>query len=109
MSWLKDVLVDISTTILIVAAVFIHLPLLNGIIIGYTILMLIIKLVAYFGDPFTTLMSKSQTAAPEWFSHLLYAINTGALLFFEWWYTGAAWSLIWLLSYLTQRKLNDKT
>lgn len=107
MSWLKDVVVDIATTILIIIAVFVHLPILNGIIIGYSILMLIIKLVAYFGDSFTTLMGKSQTAAPEWFSHLLYAINTGTLLLFEWWYTGAAWAFIWLVSYLTQRKLNQ--
>ena len=108
MSWLKDVLVDIFTTILIIVAVLISLPLLNGIIIGYTILMLIIKLVAYFGDSLTGLMSKSQTKAPEWFSHLLYAINTGTLLFFGWWYTGASWTLIWLISYLTQQKLNNK-
>ena len=108
MSWLKDVLVDISTTILIVVAVYIHLPLLNGIIIGYTILMLIIKFVAYWGESFTSLMSKSQTAAPELFSHLLYAINTGTLLLFGWWYTGTAWALIWLVSYLTQQKLDSK-
>ncbi len=106
MTWLKEVVVDIATTILIIIAVFIHSPILNGIIMGYTLLMLIIKLIAYFGDSVTSLMGKTQTAAPEWFSHLLYAINTGTLLLFGWWYTGAAWGLIWIISYLTQRKLD---
>jgi len=107
MSWLKDVIVDIAATILIIVAVFLSQPLLSGLIYGYTGLLLIVKLFVLFGDSFSSLASKAKTEAPEWFSHLLYAINTGVLLTFEWWYTGIAWAVIWLISYLAKRKLNE--
>ena len=106
MSWLKDVVVDIIVTVAIVTAVFIKQPILNGFIIGYTILMLIVKIAAYRGDSFSGLANRSKTAAPAWFSHLLYTIDTGTLLIFGWWLTGTGWALIWLLSFLTHRKLD---
>ena len=108
MSWLKDVIVDIVTTLVIIAAVLFPNAILSGIVWGYTGLMLLVKLIVVWGDGFRNLMKKSKTEAPEWFSHLLYAINTGLLLGFQWWYAGAGWALIWLLSYLTQRQLDKQ-
>lgn len=108
MSWLKEVIVDIAATILIIIGVFISQPILTGIILGYTGILLVTKLIVYFGDSFLNMMNKSQTNAPDWFTHLLYAINTGVLLTFRWWYAGAGWAVIWVISYLTQRKLNKR-
>lgn len=108
MSWLKDVIVDIGATILIIVAVLTSNTILTGIVWGYTGLLLFVKFIALAGEGFLNLMDKSQTKAPEWFSHLLYAVNTGVLLYFQWWYIGAGWAIIWGLSYLIQRKLSQE-
>lgn len=109
MSWLKDVIVDITVTVVIVISVLTSYGFLAGIVWGYTGLLLLMKCLGLFGDSFRQLMKKSRTEAPEWFSHLLYAINTGVLLSFQWWYAGAGWAVIWVLSYLTQRRLDRQT
>jgi len=108
MSWLKEVIVDIVATVLIIIAVFINQSILTGIILGYTGLLLITKLLVLFGDGFLNMMNKARTNAPRWFTHMLYAVNTAVLLFFKWWYAGIGWAVIWILSYLTQRKLDQR-
>lgn len=45
-------------------------------------------------------------AAPEWVTHLFYAIHISALLYFECWYAGGSWAFIWIFSYLIQRRIN---
>lgn len=109
MSWLKDVIVDIAATAVIIATVLTSNSILAGIVWGYTGLLLLAKLIPLVGDGFQYMMKKSKTDAPEWFSHLLYATNTGLLLYFQWWYAGAGWAIIWVLSYITQRKLDART
>lgn len=109
MSWLKDVIVDIAATALIIAAVLTSNSILSAIVWGYTALLLFVKLLVLIGDDFMNIMNKANNEAPQWFSHLLYAANTSVLLFFQWWYAGACWAAIWMLSYLAQRKLNQKT
>jgi hypothetical protein len=108
MSWLKEVIVDVAATILIVIGVFVSQPILNGIIIGYTVLLLITKVIVLFGDSFLNMMNKTTTGAPQWFTHMLYATNTVILLLFHWWYAGAGWAIIWIVSYLTQRKIDKR-
>lgn len=108
MSWVKEVIVDIVATVLIVIGVFVSEPVLSGIILGYTALLLLIKFLVLVGDEFLNMMNKAKTNAPRWFTHLLYAINTLVLLVFHWWYAGVGWALIWLLSFLTQQKLDKR-
>lgn len=108
MSWLKDVIVDIAATVLIITAVLTSNTIIGGIVWGYTVLLLFVKLLVLFGDSFRNMMNKANTEAPEWFTHLLYAINSAVLLSFQWWSAGACWMVIWLASYLVQRKLNLK-
>lgn len=108
MAWLKDVIVDLIATAVIIATVLTSNSILAGLVWGYTGLLLLVKFFVVIGDDFLNLMNKSKTEAPEWFSHLLYAINTGVLLSFQWWYAGVGWALIWGLSYITQRKLRQK-
>lgn len=105
MNWIKDIILDVLVTIFIVTAVFISDPWMTWIIWVYTGIMLITKTVVLFADSFLRLADKAKTSAPNWVSHLLYAINTVALLSFQWWYTGIAWALIWGFSYGAQRKL----
>lgn len=108
MPWLKDVVVDILACITIIIAVFWVNPIISWLVWGYTGLLLFVKLLVFVGDDFLNLANKAKTEAPQWFSHLLYAINTLVLLYFTWWYAGSAWALIWLLSYLTQRKIGKQ-
>lgn len=108
MSWLKDVIVDLLATGVIIAAVLTSNTIVSGLVWGYTGLLLFTKLLVYFGDGFMNMMNKANTSAPNWFTHLLYAINTGTLLAFQWWYAGVGWAVIWLISFLTQRKLDQK-
>lgn len=109
MAWLKDTIVDIVATTVIVITILTSNSFLSGVVWGYTALLLLVKSFVIIGDDFLNLMDKANTEAPEWFSHLLYAINSGILLFFHWWYAGAGWVLIWGLSYLTQQKLKQKS
>lgn len=109
MGWLKDVIVDLIATAIIIATVLTSNTALAWLVWGYTGLLLFVKLLVVIGDDFLNLINKSKSEAPEWFSHLLYAINTGALLVFQWWYAGAGWALIWGFSYLTQQKLKQRS
>ncbi|NGP87904.1 hypothetical protein [Fodinibius halophilus] len=106
MSWFKDVIVDITVTATIIATVLIEHSLLFWLLWGYTGLLLLVKLIVLVGDDFLNMMNKAKTEAPKWFSHLLYAINTGTLAYFQQWYLAGAWLLIWTLSFITQRKLD---
>lgn len=109
MNWLKDVIVDLVATAVIIAAVLTGNSFLSWLVWGYTELLVLIKFFVLIGDSFHNLIKKAKNEAPEWFSHLLYAINTGMLLGFQWWYAGAGWALIWGFSFLTQRKLKRST
>lgn len=105
MSWLKDVIVDIAATLVIIITVLSNQYFLEIIVWGYTGILLAVKLMVVIGDNFMNLINKAKNEAPEWFGHILYGINTIFLLSFQWWYTGVAWALIWLLSYLAQQKI----
>lgn len=108
MSWIKEVLVDIAVTLFIIAAVLLADPWMKYIVWAYTGIMLLTKTIVMSSDNFMQIVNKSKTNAPDWFAHLMYALNTLVLLYFSWWYASAGWALIWLFSYLTQRKLQAR-
>lgn len=105
MNWIKDVVVDILASVIIIAAVITSNSILSGIVWGYSGLLLFVKLLVYFGDGFMNMVNKTKSSAPDWVPHLLYAINTATLLYFQWWYVGTGWIIIWVLSFLIQRRL----
>ena len=72
----------------------------------YSALLLIAKGVVFTGDGFLNRTHKSQKA-PDWFLHVLYAANIILLMIAGWWILLAGWCLIWLFSYLGQRKTNS--
>lgn len=108
MSWTKEVLVDITVTVFIIAAAIFEESWMRWVIIGYTAILLLAKIIVLAGDDALQLIRKTKTEAPDWFPQLLYAVNTGVLLYHRWWYVAAGWILIWILSYLALRKLRDK-
>lgn len=105
MKWISDVWVDLLITIFIVVSVFTDYNWMEWVVIGYTGIMLLAKAVVLIGDDKLQLIRKTKTAAPDWFNHLLYAVNTGVLLYGAWWITAGAWLLIWILSGIAQRKM----
>lgn len=107
MSWFKDVLVDTIATLTIIATVLIGHPILIWLVWGYTGLLLLVKLFVLVGGDFLNLMNKADTDAPEWYNHLLYGTNTTVLCWFSWWYLGIAWAVIWIISFITQQKINS--
>ena len=108
MKWIKDVILDLIVTVAIIIAVLLKLKWLFYIIIAYTVLMLLAKAMVLLGDSFLQLMKKTSTDAPLWFSNLLYAINVVILITGGLYYTGAAWALIWILSFITHLKTHKK-
>lgn len=104
MTWLKNIVIDLAVTLLVVVAVVTGAAWAEWIIVIYTPLMLIMKVVALVGG---SLFSKLQTApdeVPRWLYHVLYGVNTGLLLGYGWWWVGGQWGVIWLLSTMIDRQ-----
>ncbi len=104
MAWLKNVVVDIVVTIIIVLVTSNVLPAwADWIVLVYTPFILILKAIALFSGA-SKIKQKSEEVPPEWFLHALYAINVAALLYGKWWIFGGMWALTWLFSYIIERR-----
>ena len=107
MKWMKNAIVDIVVSGVIVAAVLLKIEWLTIVVIAYTILMLVLKLLAIISNPLMRSVKTGKTAtveAPLWFFSSLYAFNVLVLLAFGWYYTAAQWVLIWLFSWMVFKK-----
>ena len=103
MNWLSEVIVDIMVTMFIAVSIWLGDIWMWWVIAVYSGLLLIAKGVVLTGDGFLSRTQKSQHA-PDWFLHILYGVNLVLLAIAGWWYLLAAWILIWLFSFLSQRK-----
>lgn len=108
MNWIKDALVDITVTIFIIAAILLADPWMHWVIWIYTAIMLLTKGIVLIGDNFLMLVKKAKNDVPLWLPHLLYAINTVSLVYAKWWYAAAGWGLIWLFSFIADRKIRAR-
>jgi hypothetical protein len=111
MKWIKNVIVDIVVSGVIVAAVLLKIEWLTIVVIAYTVLMLVLKLLSVISDPFMKSVKTGKTTtveAPLWFISSLYAFNVLVLLAFAWYYTAAQWVLIWLFSWIVFKKGKSK-
>lgn len=106
MDWIKDIFLDIIVSLFIVSAVFLEIEWMYWIVIAYTAILLLTKAIVLLADDALQLIRKTETKAPKWVNHLIYGVNTLALLVNAWWYVGSGWVLIWLLSWLAQYKLD---
>ena len=105
MKWIKEVVLDIAITILIILAVTTEMPWLRMFIIAYTVIMVVLKIIAFSSSSFSPILrGRQRPTAPVWFIHLLYAVNVAFLLVFKWWIVAGLWVLIWIFSWLTERK-----
>lgn len=108
MKWIKEILVDLIVTVVIVTAVFTELSWLGMIVVIYSPLMLILKGLVALNSGLLELVKPRQSTAPSWVPHLLYGMNCVFLLGFGWWITGVIWIGIWGLSWHTDRKMESR-
>ena len=108
MSWLKHVLIDIVATLVILVAAVGEAAWAEWIVLIYTPLMLLLKIVALVGERFMRQFQREETDVPRWFYHLLYGINTGVLFLYGWWLVGGQWAMIWILSAMNAVQKRDR-
>lgn len=104
MEWIKNVIVDIVVSIIIVIGVLIQVQWLQIIIVAYTGLMLFLKFLALVNEQFMKSVKKTTIQVPLWFTSSLYAFNVFILLGFAWYITALQWVLIGLFSWIAYKK-----
>lgn len=107
MSWLKEVIVDVLVTVFIIVSIWLGDIWMWWVLVAYTVLLLIAKTAVLMSDGFLSTRRQRSQQAPDWFLHLLYGINIILLGYIGWWYLLGGWALIWLFSFLSQRKPNN--
>lgn len=106
MEWIKEVIVDILVTVFIIVSIWLGDIWMWWVLVAYTGLLLVAKATVLMSDGFLSNRSQKTQQAPNWFLHLLYGINIILLGYIGWWYLLGGWTLIWLFSFLSQRKTN---
>ncbi len=105
MVWIKNVIIDIIVTLVIIVVTSNVLPeWADWIVLVYTPLMLLMKALALFGGISKIKQKNPEEEPPAWFLHVLYAINTAALAYAGWYITAGQWALIWLFSFIIDRR-----
>jgi len=104
-NWFTKVIADVLVTLLIASAVILEHPWLGYVVITYTYLMLVIRIMVSMSNQLQSIVKKNPSNAPMWFFHLLYGTNVLLLTIFGWFLTAAAWVLIWFLSHYQRERL----
>ncbi|MEX0662319.1 MAG: hypothetical protein WD381_06505 [Balneolaceae bacterium] len=105
MQWLKNIVVDLLTTIVIALAVFYEETTLTYIVYAYTILMCIARLASLLSRNFQKITQRKVSEAPIWVYHLLYFLNVLILGLGMWFITAAGWIFIWgVAAYVHKRQ-----
>ncbi len=107
MNWLKQVVVDLLITGVILITALQNLPGLEILLAIYTALLLFIKLFCWLNEGILKRLKRGATAAPDWFYHVLHAANVVLLAGTQRWAMGLTWLSIWLVSWLISRKLQS--
>lgn len=115
MEWIKDVLVDLAVTVLIVLAALLDLAWARWMVLIYTPFILIAKVLFFLGGHSISKLKQKIVVVPMWFYHALYAINvtvTAGYAVFgagtatqHWWMLAGGWALIWILSIATEARM----
>lgn len=102
MKWLRNVVVDLATTVVILLWVVQGWPWAGWVVWIYTPLMLALKIAALWAG--RLLGQSARGDVPAWFYHFIYAVNVAALLWGRAWILAAMWAAIWALSVLAERR-----
>lgn len=103
--WIKHVILDLLVTLLIVLATIPEVSWARWIVVGYTGVMIVLKIVALTGTRTIRSVGAATTNVPDWFWHAVYGLNVALLAVDRWWIPAAGWLLIWILSVAFQRRI----
>ena len=108
MAWIKNALIDIAVTVLIVLTAVLDLTWARWLVLIYTPFMLIIKVIAFLSSQSIGQLQRKGDGVPSWFYHALYATNIAAMagyaliaagtFAYQGWMLAAGWAAIWILS-----------
>lgn len=101
MPWLKDVLIDLAVTVLIVLLALQGWEWAAWVVWIYTPLMVLVKVASLFVG---RLMETVRNDVPAWFFHLLYGLNVVVLAVDGRWILALFWVVIWSLSVVAERR-----
>lgn len=96
--WVSNILVDLFVTVIIAAAVILEYQWLIYIIVVYTGIILIARVLMLFSSQLQAITAKNRSAAPDWIYHLLYGLNVLLPVIFGWYILGLSWLAIWGIS-----------
>ncbi len=102
--WVKNVVVDLLMVVLIALATLADVTAAYWVVIIYTPLMLVLKVVALLADSVTGQFGKPRETPPPWIFHLIYALSIALLAFDAKWILAAGWAAIWILSVITEKR-----
>lgn len=106
--WVKYVLLELAVTLTIVLATIPNLTWARWIVIAYTALMVVLKVIALAGRRTLKSVKPSNPDVPDWFWHVNYAVNIFLLAADAWWLMVGAWVLIWVLSVAFERGMGPR-
>ncbi|WP_069131813.1 hypothetical protein [Rhodohalobacter halophilus] len=96
MQWIKNIIVDLITTLVIALVVFFEsTPALTYVIFIYTGLMVLARTFTLFSGNFRAITKKQVSEVPVWIYHLLYLLNVLFLGVGAFYITAAGWVYIW--------------
>ncbi len=104
MNLIKASFIDILMTLFIVAAVWSATVWMYWVIMVYSALILLLRLIDFSGEGFQGMLKQPRELPPDWPFHILYGLNILILLYAGWYILTAIWAGIWLFSWLKQRK-----
>jgi hypothetical protein len=103
--WVKHVLLELGITLIIALATIPSFTWARWIVIAYTALMVLLKIVAVLGSRSLKSIQPSNPNVPPFFWHINYAVNIFLLAADAWWLMVSAWVLIWILSIVYDRRV----
>lgn len=107
--WIKHVILELAVTLMIALATIPDLVWARWIVMIYTGLMLVLKIVALIGGRLLQSVRQPGADVPEWFWHANYAANVLLLALDEWWWMVGAWVAIWIVSVAYDQRVGMKT
>jgi len=102
MAWIKNAIIDIAVTAIIVVYALTTATWGWWIIAIYTPLMLLLKVLAMSGA--AAAVQRKADDVPGWFYHLLYGVNVLMLLYASFTNAAIGWAAIWILSAIVESK-----
>ena len=107
MHWLKKNLVDLSVTVTILLFAWAKAQWLEIPLLVYSCLLLMMKCAGLLNRELLRQLNKRAAPAGDWLYHALYALNLATLAASQHRSLSLLWAGIWLVSWLTSRKMRS--